>query len=192
MTDPVSSVFASDQAVTALADRRTPPDEQVLTVLSAWARELDKRPKAPIRFDSPMPTERRPHTRPGRAAAVLTVALTLSSSGIAAATAGDPLLPIHFVAAKLYSIGHPGDEHQSKSMRQQDRSRLEGHDSHTTAPRVAARPARGGLRPGESRAGVARSAPVRASRDPAADRAAAWTCAPVRWPDGADACRSAE
>jgi hypothetical protein len=91
-------VQATDLAVTALA-RRTPvdSDDAALCLLQAWAADIDAHPVA-IDVETPEPAavRRRPRGTT-RSVVAMTVALTLSSTGIAAAVRGDPFAPFNYV-----------------------------------------------------------------------------------------------
>jgi hypothetical protein len=103
-------VLATDLAVTALAERAPlesdDADDTALRMLEAWAADIDARPIA-VELDVPEPASVRRRPRgAARSAAAMTVALTLSSTGIAAAVQGNPFAPIHYVVDKFGHLGH--------------------------------------------------------------------------------------
>ena len=104
-------ILATDIAVTALADRAPLEsdghDDAALRLLGAWAADIDARPIA-VALDAPAPASVRRRPRgTKRSVAAMTVALTLSSTGIAAAVQGDPFAPIHYVVDKFDPLGPP-------------------------------------------------------------------------------------
>jgi hypothetical protein len=105
---PVVDILASDLSLTELAERRPiVTDDPALRLLEAWAAGIDAHPvAADIDLPAAESTRRRPRGT-ARSVAALTVALTLSSSGIAAAVSGDPFGPINFMVHKFGTIAHP-------------------------------------------------------------------------------------
>jgi hypothetical protein len=106
-------VLATDLAVTALAARAPLEpdghDDAALRMLEAWAADIDARPIA-VEVAAPEPASvgRRPRGTK-RSVAAMTIALTLSSTGIAAAVQGNPFGPIHYVVDKFGHLG-PHDQ----------------------------------------------------------------------------------
>jgi hypothetical protein len=109
MTEPARDLLATDQLVTALAERRRcEGGDSVAAALSALCAEIDREPipagALPAQPDA-LPFVR----RVGIAAATVGV-LAVASSGVAAAVTGDPLLPLRYVVGKLYEEAAPGSE----------------------------------------------------------------------------------
>ena len=95
-------VLASDLAVTALAERSpVDSDDAALLLLQAWAADIVAHPIA-IEVEAPEPamTRRRPRGA-ARSVVAMTVVLTLSSTGIAAAVRGNPFAPFNYVVDKF-------------------------------------------------------------------------------------------
>lgn len=95
----------TDELLDRIADRRTPlNDDRVLDMLASLADAVDESPVPALptpRVEAVRSLHRtRTHSR--RLAAGLAIGLGLSSSGIAAAVTGDPLLPVKAVAIHLY------------------------------------------------------------------------------------------
>jgi hypothetical protein len=118
-------VVASDLAVTALAERAPlhaeDADDSVVRLLQAWAADIDAHPVPVSDADdaddaallaTATHTRRRPRGAAARSVVAMTIALTLSSSGIAAAVQGNPLAPINYVVDKF---GHLGAQHDRSS-----------------------------------------------------------------------------
>ena len=99
-------VVATDLAVTALAERAPlDSDDAALRMLDAWAAEIDARPIAvEVAVPGPAAVRRRPRGT-ARSVAAMTVALTLSSTGIAAAVQGNPFATLHYVVDKFGNLG---------------------------------------------------------------------------------------
>jgi hypothetical protein len=102
--------MATDLAVTALAERaRLEPeaaDDTVLRLLETWAADIDAHPVA-VQADAlnVVPTRRRPRGT-ARSIAAMTIALTLSSTGFAAAVQGNPFGPINYMVDKFGHLAH--------------------------------------------------------------------------------------
>lgn len=110
MSDTLLELSRTDDQLTAIAERRSPDDaaDPVLGLLAAWAADIDAHPVAEAR-PAPVVAGAVPTVlRHGRRVAALTLAITVSSSGIAAAVNGDPLAPLHFVVTNLGKIGTVG------------------------------------------------------------------------------------
>lgn len=107
-------VMATDLAVTALAERAPiETDDRAVRLLAAWAADIDAHPVAvDVQVPVPAATRRRPRGAL-RSVAVMTLALTVSSSGIAAAVQGNPLAPLNFMVDKF---GHLGDHDRPPSV----------------------------------------------------------------------------
>jgi hypothetical protein len=146
-------VIAADLAVTALAERAAVAfdgpdgpeagDDTVLRLLRAWAADIDRRPiMVDIEAPEPAAMRRRPWAA-ARSVAAMTMALTLSSTGIAAAVQGNPLGPIRFVVDQLGQLHRDRstsvDLFGSRSTPLGDRR---GHDGQARAERDE-RPSRG-------------------------------------------------
>jgi hypothetical protein len=95
-------VLATDLAVTALAERLpVESDDAVVRLLEAWTAEIDARPSM-IDVDAPEAAAARGRPRGSlRSVAAMTLALTLSSTGIAAAVKGDPFAPFNYMVHKF-------------------------------------------------------------------------------------------
>src|SRR4051794_40904597 len=114
MRDELVDVVSSDLAVTALAERASlhaeHADDEVLRLLQAWAADIDARPILVELGDAPVETalaarvRRRPRGSV-RSIAVMTLALTVSSTGIAAAVQGNPLAPINYFVHRFGDLG---------------------------------------------------------------------------------------
>jgi hypothetical protein len=107
-------VLATDVAVAALADRvPLESDDAALRLLEAWAADLDAHP-VKVDVETPEPAALRRRRRgTKRSVVAMTLALTLSSTGIAAAVQGDPFAPISYMVHR-FDLGHddrsgPGD-----------------------------------------------------------------------------------
>ena len=77
------------------------------------ATTLDDRPLPEITVPVSAYGGARGHSRSRHLAAVLAIGITLSSSGLAAAVTGDPLLPIKTVVKGVYDIGHRQSSQES-------------------------------------------------------------------------------
>jgi len=99
-------VLATDLAVTALAERAPlDSDDAALRMLDAWAAEIDARPIAVgVAVPGSASVRRRPRGA-ARSVAAMTVALTLSSTGIAAAVQGNPFATLHYVVDRFGNLG---------------------------------------------------------------------------------------
>jgi hypothetical protein len=108
MTEAVHPVAASDAVISALAERR-PIDgsDPLLRALEAWVDRIDAVPLAPWTGPVPMCVKTASRAEMARRAVALTVALTLSSSGIATAVSGDPLTPLHVVIRGFHHLRQP-------------------------------------------------------------------------------------
>ena len=112
MTDRAPSLMElheTDRLLDELAARRTPVEathDPVLALLASMASTLDDRPLPEISVPVNVSGGARGHSRSRHLAAVLAIGITLSSSGLAAAVTGDPLLPIKTVVKGVYDIGH--------------------------------------------------------------------------------------
>jgi hypothetical protein len=112
MAEPVHPVAASDRIVSALSERRQVDDaDPVLRALQAWVQRIDARPVAPWSRPVPVCVKTASGGELARRVAALTLALTLSSTGLAAAVTGDPLSPLHFVKREIHKFGPPGGRH---------------------------------------------------------------------------------
>jgi hypothetical protein len=108
MTEPVQPVAASDRLVSALSERRKIDDaDPVLRALQAWVQRIDAKPVAPWTRPVPACAKAASGGELARRVAALTLALTLSSTGLAAAVTGDPLSPLHFVKREIHRFGPP-------------------------------------------------------------------------------------
>jgi hypothetical protein len=100
LTDPLTSVRESDDLLTALSNRRPPPDtDPVVQALGALTRFVDQTPPAlppGVRPDLPARSRVR-----ARVAAAVVVGVLVSSSGVAAAVTGDPLRPVRYVVTHV-------------------------------------------------------------------------------------------
>jgi hypothetical protein len=113
MTDAAHPVLASDDVISALAERRPVDDsDPLLRALQAWVERIDAVPLAPWTRPVPACTKIASRGEMARRVAALTLALTLSSSGLATAVTGDPLSPLHFVAREFHQLGEP-DTHRA-------------------------------------------------------------------------------
>jgi hypothetical protein len=81
-------------------------NDPVLGALAALAAAVDDAPMPEVTAPAAAPVGHRGPSRSRHLAAVLAIGITLSSSGIAAAVTGDPLLPIKTVVKNVYEIGH--------------------------------------------------------------------------------------
>ena len=108
MAESFDAVLATDELISALAERRAPAahEDPVVDALASLVEFVD----SPV---APAPTAARPagsgrRTLRGRRRVGLAigVALACTSSGIAAAVTGDPLSPVTFVARHLVLFGH--------------------------------------------------------------------------------------
>jgi hypothetical protein len=108
MHEDLVDVLATDLAVTALAVRDpVDTDDPALRLLEAWAADIDAHPVAVV-VEGPVEASTRRRPRGAlRSIAVMTLALTVSSTGIAAAVQGNPFAPISFVVDKFGQFGHP-------------------------------------------------------------------------------------
>jgi hypothetical protein len=111
MRKDLVDVLATDLAVSALAERRpVDSDDSALHLLQVWAADLDGHPiTVDAGFAESASARRRPRGA-ARTVVAMTLALTLSSTGIAAAVQGNPFGPIHFVVDKF---GHLGNHDRS-------------------------------------------------------------------------------
>jgi hypothetical protein len=107
MTEPDPGTEISDDAVSALAERRTfETTDPVLRAMRAWVAELDTHPIRP----RPLPLAglargRVPHRRRlVRMVVGLTAVLTVSSTGLAAAATGNPWTPLRFATRQVYEF----------------------------------------------------------------------------------------
>lgn len=95
MSDAMSDVLATDAALDLLASRElTAADDAVLEGLACLACAVDLRP-----IPAPVADPARPARQARKCgwALTVTIAMTLASSGVAAAVVNDPLAPYHFV-----------------------------------------------------------------------------------------------
>lgn len=95
MSDAMSDVLATDAALDLLASRElTAADDAVLEGLACLACAVDLRP-----IPAPVAGPARPARQARKCgwALTVTIAMTLASSGVAAAVVNDPLAPYHFV-----------------------------------------------------------------------------------------------
>jgi hypothetical protein len=101
-------ILATDLEVTALAERRpVESSDPALRALGAWTEDIDAHPVvAAVETPLPASTRRRPRGAL-RSIAAMTLALTVSSTGIATAVHGNPFAPINFVVDKFGHLGHP-------------------------------------------------------------------------------------
>jgi hypothetical protein len=111
MTDRTPSLLElreTDQLLDELGARRTPiaGDDPVVALLGAFAEVVDAEPMREVVVPPAPATRPRSMSRSRHLAAVLAVGITLSTSGIAAAVTGDPLLPIKTVVKNVYDIGN--------------------------------------------------------------------------------------
>jgi hypothetical protein len=107
MTESMADILRSDAEISALASRSLDVSgDSVLAALGAWAVEIDRHPVRPV-VVGPEVSHRRGYAATRIVA--LTVVLTLSSSGVAAAVKGDPWAPLTFLVAKLRTFGHIED-----------------------------------------------------------------------------------
>ncbi|MBA2774833.1 MAG: hypothetical protein H0U36_12435, partial [Nocardioidaceae bacterium] len=137
MAESFDAVLATDELLCALAERRTPKTQgdPVIEALASLARYAD----APTISSSAtaLPAAAGRHIRRGRRRLGLAigVALACTSSGIAAAVTGDPLLPVTFIARHLVMFGDDlGVDHSSS---QPDRQLASTLDRVDTAPHLA-------------------------------------------------------
>ena len=112
MTDRTPSLMElheTDRLLDELAAGRMPLEashDPVLGALAALAAAVDDAPMREVAAPATAPVGHRGPSRSRHLAAVLAIGITLSSSGIAAAVTGDPLLPIKTVVKNVYEIGH--------------------------------------------------------------------------------------
>jgi hypothetical protein len=107
MTETVHPVAASDELISALAERRRiDVGDPVLRALEAWVRRIDSQPMAPWTRPLPPVAKVTSSAELARRVAALTLALTVSSSGLATAVCGDPLSPLHFVKRQFTHLRH--------------------------------------------------------------------------------------
>ncbi len=114
MTDDMAAIRASDELITALSQRREPPERDLaVDALAALAEYVDAAPRPRLERLPASVAHRRPRTH-RRLGVAIGVALAVSSSGIAAAVTGDPLSPVNFVAKNLYDFAkrHTGTDQQ--------------------------------------------------------------------------------
>jgi hypothetical protein len=109
MTDPMPGGDPSDDALSALADRRdVDATDPVLRAMGAWVARIDARPIAPLSVPVAA-IARRQRTKHRRSLARwvvgLTTALTLSSTGFAAGVNGGPWEPLRYVTRQFYEFG---------------------------------------------------------------------------------------
>ena len=135
MSDSLRDVLLTDAELDQIALREMESHEDfVLAGLASLALAVDETPLPavePIALATPMSGARK-----GGFALAATVALVLSSSGVAAAVTDDPMAPLHFVARHVWSIAPHG------------RGQLPGWDSDgsepiSVVPRVDSRPGDG-------------------------------------------------
>jgi hypothetical protein len=108
MTDAVHPVTVSDSVISALAERRPiHADDPLLRALEAWVERIDAVPLAPWTGPVPVCVKTSSRAEMARRVVALTVALTLSSSGIATAVSGDPLTPLHVVIRGFHHLRQP-------------------------------------------------------------------------------------
>jgi len=112
MTDRTPSLMElqeTDRLLDELAAGRIPlqaANDPVLGALAAMATAVDDAPMPELAAPTTTHVGSRGPSRSRHLAAVLAIGITLSSSGIAAAVTGDPLLPIKTVVKNVYEIGH--------------------------------------------------------------------------------------
>ncbi len=112
MTDRTPSLMElqeTDRLLDELAAGRIPlqaANDPVLGALAALATAVDDAPMPELAAPATTHVGSRGPSRSRHLAAVLAIGITLSSSGIAAAVTGDPLLPIKTVVKNVYEIGH--------------------------------------------------------------------------------------
>jgi hypothetical protein len=107
MHEDLVDILATDLAMTALAERDpVQTDDPALRLLEAWAADIDTHPVMVV-VEGMDPSPRRRPRGALRSIAAMTLALTVSSSGIAAAVQGNPFAPIRFVVDKFGHFGHP-------------------------------------------------------------------------------------
>ncbi len=107
MTETVHPVAASDALISALSERRRiDVGDPVLRALEAWVRRIDSQPMAPWTRPLPPVAKATSSAELARRVAALTLALTVSSSGLATAVSGDPLSPLHFVKRQFTHLRH--------------------------------------------------------------------------------------
>ena len=112
MTDRTPSLMQlheTDRVLDELAAGRIPREaanDPVLGALTALAAAVDDVPMPEVAAPATTHLAPRGPSRSRHLAAVLAIGITLSSSGIAAAVTGDPLLPIKTVVKNVYEIGH--------------------------------------------------------------------------------------
>ena len=105
MTDRMSELRATDRLVSALAERRgIGADDRVAAALAALVEEIDAR-AIPV-VDLPTTPSAVPFMRRAAVATGAVAVLAFSSSGIAAAVTGDPLLPVRYVVDVLHDQWH--------------------------------------------------------------------------------------
>ncbi len=140
MSDSLGDLLATDAAIDLIATREpSSPDDRVLAALSALAWAVDDEPLPALATTrSPVPMTR---SRKGAFALAASVALMLSTSGVAAAVCDDPLAPLRYVAAQVFDLG-PHDD-----------SPLPGWDLEGSKP-LSSSPHEGVLVPGRLRLDV--------------------------------------
>jgi hypothetical protein len=112
MTETVHPVAASDALISALSERRRIDGaDPVLRSLELWVRRIDSHPMAPWTRPLPPVAKATSSAELARRVAALTLVLTVSSSGLAAAVNGDPLSPLHFVKRQFTHL-RPDQAHR--------------------------------------------------------------------------------
>jgi hypothetical protein len=112
LTEYVHPVAASDELISALSERRRLDSvDPLLRSLEAWVQRIDSQPLAPWNRALPPVAKAASRGELVRRVAALTLALTVSSSGLATAVTGDPLSPLHFVKRQITSL-HRAELHR--------------------------------------------------------------------------------
>lgn len=114
MSDSLTDLLVTDAALDVLAHREAPSGadlvlDPVLAELASWAAAVDELPVSPY----PLPVMQPPmsNVRKGGWALTVTVALMVTSTGVAAAVSDDPMGPLSYVSHQFWKIGpHNSDK----------------------------------------------------------------------------------
>jgi hypothetical protein len=114
MSRTIMAIQRADDDITALGNRVSGDTaDPLLRVLEGWAAELDRRPMPDLSVDDVLaaagPGTGRTASRVATRSLALAVALTVSSTGVAAAVNGNPWAPIHFVVTHITTFGGPAE-----------------------------------------------------------------------------------
>jgi hypothetical protein len=105
MSESLTDLLATDAQLDAIAARAADgPRDLVLAELALFAAALDDVPLPPVILPAAPPAAMSTVRKGGWALSV-TVALMVTSSGVAAAVSEDPLAPLHYVTTQVWKIG---------------------------------------------------------------------------------------